>query len=106
MVISSCIHTLAVIKIDLNLLLHHVNTAGDFKPSVPPCWNMNIKCGKASVFLVQTIEFSCMGEGNTLPLIIKILHTAKLSVQLSGRLSRETRREHSKHRAQVCDILE
>lgn len=34
-----------------------------------------------------------MGEGNTLPLIIKILHTAKLSVQLSGRLSKETRRE-------------
>lgn len=39
--ISSCTQNLVIIEIHLSFLLHNVDTAGDFQPSVPTCRNMN-----------------------------------------------------------------
>jgi len=47
---SSYTHTSAVTKINLSLLLHSVNTAGDFKPSVPACGNVNTNGEKLQCF--------------------------------------------------------
>lgn len=39
--ISLCTQNLVIIEINLILLLHNVDTAGDFQPPVPTCRNMN-----------------------------------------------------------------